>query len=45
MHIILTEEGKGLLIDWELAKNVGKGGSDRTVSHPAQYRSTTHRSP
>jgi serine/threonine protein kinase len=37
-NIILTDEGKGLLIDWELAKMMGKGGSrrpDRTVSRPA----------
>jgi len=38
-NIILTDEGKGLLIDWELAKKVDESGSrrpDRTVSHPAQ---------
>ena len=37
-NIILTDEGKGLLIDWELAKMMGEGGSrrpDRTVSCPA----------
>ena len=41
-NIILTDEGKGLLIDWELAKNVDEGGSrrpDRTVSNPALHRS------
>ena len=34
-NIILTDEGRGLLIDWELAKKVDQGGSrrpDRTVS-------------
>ncbi|KAF8553900.1 hypothetical protein OG21DRAFT_1509533 [Imleria badia] len=28
-NIILTNEGKGLLIDWELAKKVNEGGSRR----------------
>jgi serine/threonine protein kinase len=37
-NIILTDEGKGLLIDWELAKMMGKGGRrrpDRTVNRSA----------
>ena len=37
-NIILTTEGKGLLIDWELAKMKDECGSrrpDRMVSHPA----------
>ena len=44
-NIILTDEGRGLLIDWELAKNVAEVRARRpdcTVSHPAQYPSTTH---
>ena len=46
-NIIVTDEGKGLLIDWELAKMMDEGGSrrpDRTVSHPAQYRSAMYSS-
>ena len=40
-NIILTSEGRGLLIDWELAKDVNEGGSrrpDRTVSYSVPYR-------
>ena len=40
-NIILTDEGKGLLIDWELAKMMDEGGSrrpDRTVSYPPAMR-------
>ena len=39
-NIILTDEGRGLLIDWEMAKKVNEVGSrrpDRTVSYLAQY--------
>jgi serine/threonine protein kinase len=46
-NIIFTDEGKGLLIDWELAKMMDEGGNrqpDRTVSHPAQYHSAMHSS-
>ena len=36
-NIILTDEGRGLLIDWEMAKKVneiGRRRPDRTVCHP-----------
>ena len=39
-NIILTDEGKGLLIDWEMAKEVGQVGNrrpERTVCHPTQH--------
>jgi serine/threonine protein kinase len=45
-NIILTDDGKGLLTDWELAKMMGTGGRrrpDRTVSRPAHtVLSCTH---
>ena len=45
-NIIVTEEGKGLLIDWEMAKmmdDVGSRRPDRTVRHSLQRCSATHR--
>jgi len=44
-NILLTDDGKGLLIDWELAEMMDEGGSwrpDRTVSYPVQYHSAVH---
>jgi len=46
-NIILTDYGKGSLIDWELAKMMDEDGSrrpDRTVNYPAQYRPAMHSS-
>ena len=47
-NIILTDEGKGLLIDWEMAKEVRQvrsTQSGRTVCRPMQVIFVAHRSP